>query len=307
MPGRRQNRKRVRPPGSADKVTIAERGSMRYTFHGGGPCDGALNGAVMPDPLSSGSAGRTVVRPRLRNTRHRARLGHSRSITLDYDVRLADRHRDRTPRIARDIAPLPRARARLEPEHAVEPQGTDRGHMRATVLVDGGQPGRAGVQRVRIRRRPCSKLLSNCGPIHRRQPIRLTKIDDLHKVSLHCPGDILANSIWLIRRSTAAEVIAHTRVTSHPSARTHRQERVSRGLTGRSVADNRPPRLRWTLARISWRTRVADQPGQRRPRHIGATGRELGIKCGCHCAAGAVFSGSFRWRAGQDSNPRPAA
>src|SRR5688572_11422092 len=30
---------------------------MRYTFHGGGPCDGALNGAVIPDPLSSGSAG----------------------------------------------------------------------------------------------------------------------------------------------------------------------------------------------------------------------------------------------------------
>src|SRR3954454_6273560 len=30
---------------------------MRYTFHGGGPCDGALNGAVMPAPLSSGSAG----------------------------------------------------------------------------------------------------------------------------------------------------------------------------------------------------------------------------------------------------------
>src|SRR6476661_8231135 len=55
--GRCQKRKRVRPPGSADKVTIAECGSMRYTFHGGGPCDGALNGAVMPDPLSSGSAG----------------------------------------------------------------------------------------------------------------------------------------------------------------------------------------------------------------------------------------------------------
>src|SRR5712692_8239320 len=56
----RQNRKRVRPPGSAAKVTIAERGSMRYTFHGGGPCDGALNGAVMPDPLSSGSAGQPL-------------------------------------------------------------------------------------------------------------------------------------------------------------------------------------------------------------------------------------------------------
>ena len=24
---------------------------MRDTFHGGGPCDGALNGAVMPGPL----------------------------------------------------------------------------------------------------------------------------------------------------------------------------------------------------------------------------------------------------------------
>ena len=33
---------------------------MRYTFHGGGPCDGALNGAVMPDPLSSGSAGQPL-------------------------------------------------------------------------------------------------------------------------------------------------------------------------------------------------------------------------------------------------------
>src|SRR5690349_13675289 len=30
---------------------------MRYTFHGGGPCAGALNGAEIPDPLSSGSAG----------------------------------------------------------------------------------------------------------------------------------------------------------------------------------------------------------------------------------------------------------
>src|SRR5947199_5198361 len=56
----RQKRKRVRPPGSVDKVTIAERGSMRYTFHGGGPCDGALNGAVMPDPRSSGWAGQPL-------------------------------------------------------------------------------------------------------------------------------------------------------------------------------------------------------------------------------------------------------
>jgi hypothetical protein len=95
-----------------------------------------------------------LVRPRLRDTRQCARLGHSHSVTLEYDVRVADRHRDRTPRIAHDIAPLPRACARLEPERAVEPQGTDRSHMRAAVLVDGGQPGRAGVPRVRSWRRP---------------------------------------------------------------------------------------------------------------------------------------------------------
>ena len=52
-----QKRKRVRPPGSVPETTVAERGSTRKTFHGGGPCDGALNGAVMPEPLSCGSAG----------------------------------------------------------------------------------------------------------------------------------------------------------------------------------------------------------------------------------------------------------
>src|SRR4051794_20714103 len=53
----RQNLKRVRPPGSTPSTTVAERGPTRYTFHGGGPCDGALNGAVIPVPPSSGSAG----------------------------------------------------------------------------------------------------------------------------------------------------------------------------------------------------------------------------------------------------------
>src|SRR5205085_9232761 len=31
-----------------------------YTFHGCGPYEGALNGAVMPDPLSSGSVGQPL-------------------------------------------------------------------------------------------------------------------------------------------------------------------------------------------------------------------------------------------------------
>src|SRR5438067_9960066 len=111
---------------------------MRYTFHGGGPCDGALNGAVMPDPTLVGLRRPSVVRPRLRNARQRVPFGHPRRVTLDHDVRVADRHRDRTPRIAREVAALARTRARLEPERAVQPQGTDRSHMRAAVLVEGG-------------------------------------------------------------------------------------------------------------------------------------------------------------------------
>src|SRR6266545_3680133 len=92
--------------------------------------------------------------------------------------------------------------------------------MRAAVVVYGGQPGRAGVQRVRSWRRPCIELLDNGGPVHRRQPIRLTEIGDLHEASFHCLADILANCVWEIRRATTAIVIAHTRVTSRPNART---------------------------------------------------------------------------------------
>ena len=33
---------------------------MRYTFHGGGPCDGALNGAVMPGRLEAREGGTPV-------------------------------------------------------------------------------------------------------------------------------------------------------------------------------------------------------------------------------------------------------
>ena len=51
---RSQNLKRVSPPGSLAGTTVAERGQMRCAFHGGGPCDGALNGAsvrVLAAPL----------------------------------------------------------------------------------------------------------------------------------------------------------------------------------------------------------------------------------------------------------------
>src|SRR3954451_4842609 len=112
------------------------------------------------------------------------------------------------------MARLQRARARLEPERVVEPQGADRGHMRAAVLVDGGQPCRAGVDRVRSWRRTRSELRNNCGPIHRWQPVHRTQIDDLHKASLHRPGLILADGISYVRRATTAELLADTRISS---------------------------------------------------------------------------------------------
>jgi hypothetical protein len=47
-----------------------------------------------------------VVRPCLRDACYCSRLGYPRRVTVDHDVRVADRYRDRTPRIARDVAPL---------------------------------------------------------------------------------------------------------------------------------------------------------------------------------------------------------
>lgn len=157
-----------------DAVHVPRRWSLRRRVERGRDARPALIGLRRP----------AVVRPRLRNARHYARLAYPHRITLDHDVRVADRHRDRTPRIARDVAPLARTRARLEPERAVHPEGTDRSHLRAAVFVDGGQPPRAGVSRVRPRCRPRIELPGNDGLIHGRQPIRLTQIDDLHVQNL---------------------------------------------------------------------------------------------------------------------------
>lgn len=41
-------------------TTVADRGSTRYTCQGGGPCEGALKGAVIPEPPSSSSAGQPL-------------------------------------------------------------------------------------------------------------------------------------------------------------------------------------------------------------------------------------------------------
>jgi hypothetical protein len=121
-------------------------------------------------PLSSGSAGHPLSAQAFAIRASATGLGHSRRISLEYDVRTSDRHRDRAPRIARDIAPLPRACARLEPEGAIQPQGTDRSHMRAAVLVDRGQPGRTAASmvlprsRLNRRARPPRRTRTGRGP-----------------------------------------------------------------------------------------------------------------------------------------------
>ena len=191
---------------------------MRYTFHGGGPSDGALNGAVMPDPLSSGWPP-AAVRPRPRTTRHCARLGHSPGLALDHAsasrIDTATEHRGSRATLRPFRVPVPVWNQNVPSQ----PQGTDRSRMRAAVRVDGGQPGRVGVHRVRDWRRPRVEFLGNCGPVHRRQPIRLTQIGDLHEASLHCPADILADSVSQIRRATTAQVIGHA--DHEPSEHTH--------------------------------------------------------------------------------------
>src|SRR5215218_3157587 len=58
---RRQKRQRIEPGvSSAVPTAVARRGLTSYTNHGGGPRVGALNGAVMPVPDSSGCAGQPL-------------------------------------------------------------------------------------------------------------------------------------------------------------------------------------------------------------------------------------------------------
>ena len=133
---RRQNMKRVRPPGSAPNTTVAERGSMRYTFHGGGPCDGRVERRGDARAALVGLGRPTAVGPRLRRRAPR-RPGRSRA------SRRPRRRRPRRGSTGRSSSAgrarrcgLARAGAGLEPERAVQPEGTDRSDVRAAVLVD---------------------------------------------------------------------------------------------------------------------------------------------------------------------------
>src|ERR1700733_10269931 len=54
-------RHRVAPPGSTVRRAVDVSGARRYTNHGGGPADGALNSAVRATPVSSTRAGQPAA------------------------------------------------------------------------------------------------------------------------------------------------------------------------------------------------------------------------------------------------------
>jgi len=73
---------------------------------------------------------------------------------------------------------------------------------------------------------PCTprkiELLSNRGPIHRRQPIRLTQIGDLHEHPFPAQRGHPGYQRLVEKTRADRKAIAHTPVTSRPGARTHR-------------------------------------------------------------------------------------
>ena len=99
-------------------------------------------------------------------------------------VGVANRDGDRTTGIESEIAILPGSGACLEPECRVEPDRTDGSHVRAAVLVYRDEPLGASVVRVWRRRRTRVKVLYNCRPVDRWQPVGCAQVDDLHGVVL---------------------------------------------------------------------------------------------------------------------------
>ena len=92
--GRQRHDRRSR----VNAVHVPRRRSLRWRVERGGDAR----------PAGVGLGGPAVVRPCLRDSRERARVGHPRGDTLDDDVRVADRHRDRIADGARLLRPTSR-------------------------------------------------------------------------------------------------------------------------------------------------------------------------------------------------------
>src|SRR3954447_7989857 len=205
---RRQNRKRVRPPGSAAKVTIAERASMRYTFHGGGPCDGALNGAVMPDPLSSGSAGQPpsahafAIRATAPGSVTRAASPSTTTSASRIDTAIEHRESRATLRAFSVLAP-------------VWNQNASSSH-RAPTAVTCGLPSSLTVDSQVVRELtasgagadPAASFATIAGQSTGGSPSTVPRLMISTRRPFICPGHILADGISYVRRATTAELIA---------------------------------------------------------------------------------------------------
>ena len=199
---------------------------MRYTSQGGGPCDGALNGAVIPVPLSSGSAGHPVsahafaMRATVPASVTRVASPSTTTSASRIDTAIEQRGSRPTLRLFRVPAPVWN-------QNAVHPQSTDRSHMRASVLVDGHEPCRASVVR-RSRRRARIELLDDFGPVHRREAVRGPQVDDVH-----CASPFVVRRRATTCRSSDVQVSAESSCARCPRGSRRTRRRRPRGRAGR--------------------------------------------------------------------------
>src|SRR5882757_7986823 len=205
---------------------------MRYTFHGGGPCDGALNGAVMPDPLSSGSAGQPLS----------AHAFAIRATAPGLVTRVA------SPSITTSASRIDTAiehrgsRVTLRPFRVPAPvwnQNVLSSH-RAPTAVTCGLPSSLTVDSQVVREfsasgagaDPASSFSATAAQSTGGSPSALPRLVISMRHPFPCPAGILANSVWEIRRVTTGRVIAPTRVTIRPNAHTSADPGVSGSRQG---------------------------------------------------------------------------
>ena len=132
--------------------------------------------------------------------------------------------------------------------------------MRAAVLVHRGEPGRPSVVRVRSRRRSCLELLGDCGPVHRREPVPPTEVDDLHATLPFVAGRHVRNGVSLIRPAVISEVIAPA----------ERRADVQDGRPTDAEVGAHRTRPRCRLAVVA---SAADRPARKAPAAEGAVAR----------------------------------
>ena len=200
---------------------------------------------MIPDPLSSGSAGQPLSAHAFAG-RHLS--GVTRGVTLDDDVRLRGSTGRRATWMRATCGPSA-CRARLEPERAVQPEGTDGGHVRASVLVGRREPCRASVVRVSSRRRSRIELLGEgwSSPLVAGRP--LPEVDRFHGVPFR--GRAAPASVAWIRPAVASRVIrwrTSARCSLHAPGHARWQVRcvtygVCRAETTSSLMDGTPSKM----------------------------------------------------------------